>query len=221
MKRNTALIDFAGPGRKVFQCTVSVDHDIKPRALEDLLLVAGYIEKDENGNFVAVTSNLPPPLDFYWVVPFGRFQDWKKRAPKTLNVTDVVKNAFGSHVNQYVLSMDIVSPSAQHIHDLVQDQHPLKVMLVAVEGSFGDLSTKAVEKMAKELGAKRTHKNVIKSTTHVIKGSGAREKQIKKAEAAFVKIVEMEEFLDMYQNQFNSIFSDTNAIHRWRHEEGR
>jgi hypothetical protein len=41
-KRNNAIIDFAGLGRKVFQCTVSFDHYIKPRALEELLVVAGY-----------------------------------------------------------------------------------------------------------------------------------------------------------------------------------
>jgi hypothetical protein len=44
-KRNNAIIDFAGLVRKVFQCTVSFDHEIKPRALEELLVVAGYIEK--------------------------------------------------------------------------------------------------------------------------------------------------------------------------------
>jgi hypothetical protein len=69
-----------------------------------------------------------PLLEYYGVVSFGRFSGWQEKPQ-----SDVVKTAFGSHVNQYVLSIYIVFLSTQHVSDLVQDQLPKKGMYVAVE----------------------------------------------------------------------------------------
>jgi hypothetical protein len=152
MEQNCALIDLAGPGRKAFQVTVSDDHDMKLKALEELLVVAGYIEKDKNGNFVAVPSDPASPhpkLDFYWVVPFGRFEAWKKKHPKTSRkASGVILDALDKYVIQHVLNMEVVSPSAQAIVDLVAAQPPWEGMKVVVEGEFGKHSVRTVQEMA-------------------------------------------------------------------------
>jgi hypothetical protein len=94
-----------------------------------------------------VTCNLPPPLlEFYWVVPYGRFSDWQGKTPKTLLVQKKNPKKLKSvrlssmqgkrYVNQYVLSLDRVSPNAKAIFDRVAAQPPLEGMSVVVEGNL-------------------------------------------------------------------------------------
>ena len=76
MKQNCPLIDFAGPGRKVYQVTISGKHDFKAKKLIDLLVQQKSLENDES----ATPQEL---LEFYWVVPYGKESDWKKISSKT------------------------------------------------------------------------------------------------------------------------------------------
>jgi hypothetical protein len=45
MAPGTALIDFAGPGRRVYQVTVSADHSMSVAGLQKLLEAAGYMKR--------------------------------------------------------------------------------------------------------------------------------------------------------------------------------
>jgi hypothetical protein len=78
MAPGTALIDFAGPGRRVYQATVSADHSMSLVGLQKLLEAAGYMEV-QNGKYVMVDDSKLPNLDFYWVVPRENFGAWKDK----------------------------------------------------------------------------------------------------------------------------------------------
>jgi hypothetical protein len=203
MAPGCALVDFAGPGRKVFQCTVSDDHDMNLDATEELLVVAGYMELDAKGHYVMVPEVFTPPkpkLDFYWIVPYGRFPDWKKKRPKRFvkgKKGQEVAKTLRTYVNQYVLSMDVLPPSKQDIEDLVQGQLPWQGMTVVVTGKFVGFTQVQVGDMAREWGA-TVQTNVSSTTELVIKGAG-NNKQMELAEQMEIDVLDGNEFLKNYQ----------------------
>ena len=108
----SALIDAASPGRKVYQVTVSKTHDLPLVPMKVLCEDAGYIEDGK-----VVPEKTVDKLEFYWVVPFGVAEDWKKRAPYKFqghNDTDkkLVNECLKMHVDMYVLPMTAEKPEA-------------------------------------------------------------------------------------------------------------
>jgi hypothetical protein len=77
--RNFPVIDFAGPGKRVFQVTVANSHTKKMQVL-DVLMGAGFITKD--GESYTWSDPVPQEkLEWYWIVPPFNFKKWgsKKR----------------------------------------------------------------------------------------------------------------------------------------------
>jgi len=110
--RNFALIDAAGPGRRVYQVTVSEDHGMSFKAMKEICTELGYF--DENGEVVKTAD----ALEFYWVVPEGIADQWKAKSPRRFikstkrdpEETARVNRAMERFVNQYALPMTYESP---------------------------------------------------------------------------------------------------------------
>jgi hypothetical protein len=74
------VIDFAGPGKRVFQVTVANSHTKKMQGVLDVLTGAGLITKD--GESYTWSDPVPQEkLEWYWIVPPFNFKKWgsKKR----------------------------------------------------------------------------------------------------------------------------------------------
>lgn len=111
MQKNEALIDFAGPYRRVYQVTVSANHSMSHTGLEQLFLASGHLDRrEENGKLVELKESLYAKdignIEYYWVVPQERVADWKKRAPKVIRKQGVVGECLQKYVTQYILVMD-------------------------------------------------------------------------------------------------------------------
>ena len=111
MRPNEALIEFAGPYRRVYQVTVSANHSMSHKGLEDLFLASGHLDRrEENGKLVE--SGNPKMrkqignIEYYWVVPEEREADWKERAPKIIRKRCLVGECLKKYVQQYILVMD-------------------------------------------------------------------------------------------------------------------
>jgi hypothetical protein len=106
MKPGTAAIDFAGPGRKVYQVTVSKGHDMNEAGMIDVLVQGGYLTRS-NKMVLAVPKSKAPKekLEFYWVVPNDDNDAWKKKVPKKGASCDVLKQCLEDHVVQYTIDM--------------------------------------------------------------------------------------------------------------------
>jgi hypothetical protein len=68
MRKNCPGIDFAGPGRRVYQVTVSGYHDLAFSCMAKLLKNLGYLNYDVNSRRYAIVAKAGLPLEFYWVV---------------------------------------------------------------------------------------------------------------------------------------------------------
>jgi hypothetical protein len=139
---NGALIDFA-MGREVFQVTVQTTHSVNRQGVKDLFIAGGILE-DKN-NVLSYSKEVQPmifdnnpnllekwKIKFYWVVPNGVSDTWKKKMPlnvdadkkvaknnkgdekevgnnksqgKRQRVTDLVDEAWERFVDQYVAVM--------------------------------------------------------------------------------------------------------------------
>ena len=112
MHTNEALIDFAGPYRRVYQVTVSANHSMSHKGLEALFLASGHLDRrEENGTVELMESQNAKDIgniEYYWVVPKERESVWKKRAPKTIRKQTVVGDCLRKYVTQYILVMDEV-----------------------------------------------------------------------------------------------------------------
>jgi hypothetical protein len=111
MKEGTPTIDFAGPGRKVYQSTISKKKQFKSLGgLEELFLASGHLVKNkENG--LDVPKNLPPILEFYWVIPYYIASEWIRKNPISIQDKSsqrILKNILDNTkcVQQYVLVID-------------------------------------------------------------------------------------------------------------------
>jgi hypothetical protein len=110
MSKNFAVIDFAGPGRRVYQVTVSDDHSLSISGTANLLKDLGYlVMKGKNYVFPATP---PPTLEFHWVVPYQSESKWKSRSQKSTTgkgppgLKEVVDRCLKKYVVQYVLIME-------------------------------------------------------------------------------------------------------------------
>jgi hypothetical protein len=73
MAKNCKLIDFAGPGLKVYQVTVSSNHTWAPDSMVELLVHLGYLSQDTDMTIsVNAKAAKKKPLEFYWAVPHGK-----------------------------------------------------------------------------------------------------------------------------------------------------
>ena len=115
MPEHFPVIDAAGPGRRVYQVTVSKPpHSKSVNGMVSLLLSAGLLQRDSQGNLMK--SKTPKELEFYWVVPPDRFAEWTgrvatkysaKHCPKEMSKNDwrVFQSCFEKWVVQHVLEM--------------------------------------------------------------------------------------------------------------------
>jgi hypothetical protein len=112
MMSATPTIDYAGPGRKVYQVTVGKKHDMKVDGMIDILIQAGYLRKDAKGNVTLVPPDSAPKekFEFIWVVPKGIAPAWTDKVPKRINRTSerrkVLQSCLEAYVDQFVLEMD-------------------------------------------------------------------------------------------------------------------
>jgi hypothetical protein len=106
MKKNEALIDFAGPGHQVYQVTVSPSHSLSINGLRELFLVTGHLEN--KGGILQISKNAAKigQISYYWVVPEGQESHWKSKVPRTIKKDPVLSKCLNNFVNQYVLVMD-------------------------------------------------------------------------------------------------------------------
>ena len=68
LKAGFVLIDYAGPGLRVYQFTAGQDHPMSPRGMKQLLTAAGFLEDDDGGTMCRSQSANAQKLEFYWVV---------------------------------------------------------------------------------------------------------------------------------------------------------
>jgi hypothetical protein len=116
MHKNCALIDFAGPGPKVYQVTVGPDHSFKKAGLAELFMAFDLIFRNKEGRITLSKGyKRKQPIEFYRVVPERKKDRWIERANKT--ITHDKKSQFTAEevkcfksvlvdcVTQYVLVM--------------------------------------------------------------------------------------------------------------------
>jgi hypothetical protein len=117
MKKNAALIDFAGPSFSVYQVTISDDHSISIQGLKDLFLASGHCVMDSDGTIViSKNANEIGTIKYHWVVPPEQREKWKKRAPKRIfkkdkdkisdDSFDSLRYCLENYVTQYTLEME-------------------------------------------------------------------------------------------------------------------
>jgi hypothetical protein len=110
MKKNFAAIDFAGPGPRVYQVTVSDDHSLSILGTANLLMNLGYLVT--NGKTYVFPATPPPTLEFHWVVSYQSESKWKSRSQKSTTgqgppgLKEVVDRCLKKYVVQYVLIME-------------------------------------------------------------------------------------------------------------------
>jgi hypothetical protein len=118
MKQRSGLIDFVGPGRKVYQVTVGLAHKMNLNSLITVLVQAGFLLKTE-GRLELATVHVPEDkLEFYWVVPSLIKENWKKKVPYNPNLKasakadltyedkKVLQDCLSKYVVQYVLVLE-------------------------------------------------------------------------------------------------------------------
>jgi hypothetical protein len=120
--KKSELLDFAGPGRRVYQVTTQDDHSMKIKGMTRLLIMGGYLEEEAEGADKKIVRVHPPPqtkLEYYWVVPFGKQDAWKAKVPKSYatgdqkgasDVKTLLNECLEKYVKQYVLVMEIEPP---------------------------------------------------------------------------------------------------------------
>jgi hypothetical protein len=68
--KNTALIDFAGPGCKVYLVTVSPNHTLSIDGLKHLFVASGHLKEGKDHTFqVSKNAKRIGKISYYWVVP--------------------------------------------------------------------------------------------------------------------------------------------------------
>jgi hypothetical protein len=121
----TPTIDFAGPGRKVYQVTVGKNHSMNIDGMIKILIQAGYLREDDKGNAALVRSGAPKEkFEFIWVVPKGIAPGWKNKVPRRVAQTSkrnkALQSCLDAYVEQYVLEMDPKLPLAIESHAYFQ-----------------------------------------------------------------------------------------------------
>jgi hypothetical protein len=113
MTKICPLIDFAGPGRKVYQVSARGMHDFSSVYMIDLLIQLEFLKKHSNGS-LQLNATPQDPLEFYWVIPYSSKSDWKEKLPKTVQAGNpdkqMIKDCLNENVHQYVLVMEAADP---------------------------------------------------------------------------------------------------------------
>jgi hypothetical protein len=78
LQQNFPAIDFAGPGMRVFQVTVSGSHTKEEQGYFDLLVAAGFLTK-HGEEYVRSEQSSSKKLEFYWVVPTHSYSKWTSK----------------------------------------------------------------------------------------------------------------------------------------------
>jgi hypothetical protein len=121
LPKNFAAIDFAGPGREVFQLTTGTRHQLNAEKTKSLLEAAGLLGRNNKGDLVIGPS--PQPLQCYWVVVEPKYQEvWSKKKPyyfrscpeskpqKERAEKEILKTCWSLYVEQYVLVIPRIAP---------------------------------------------------------------------------------------------------------------
>jgi hypothetical protein len=208
MKVNNPLIDFAGPGRRVYQGTNQKDHSMSLDGLQDLLTAAGYMVVKDN-KYVMVDVDLPK-LDFFWVVPAEIFHVWL-RGPKTVEDYEIGRT-LEKYVNQFVLSVDVIPPKEDDTRALPMAQPVLIRRNVVFAGTVPqEVKDKVIARLEKQLGAKVLVQRAVDETTRIVVwGKGAKNQQQKMVGAYHEKIplVAAQELQDGNYSYFDTSTSD-------------
>jgi hypothetical protein len=117
MESRATLIDFAGPGKNIFQVTVNYTHELRFSGLAELFLASGHITQDGPDNYQIVESQIDK-INLYWVIPYGVETKWKGR------VECFKKNTKDSTPTDLFLKRCLEAFVIQHI--LVMDENPVK-----------------------------------------------------------------------------------------------
>jgi hypothetical protein len=115
------VIDFAGPGKRVFQVTLSDSLTKKIDGVLNVLMSSGFITQvGEN----YIRTNLSGKLEWYWVVPPFNFKHWgsKKRTQFYITGTDamkklktLLKKCWEECVDEYALEIPKEDPTQVEI----------------------------------------------------------------------------------------------------------
>ena len=137
MKQNHALIDFAGPGHRVYQVTVGKKHKLTVSGLKGLFLASGHIV--ENNGTIVKSRNIHSRgiIQFCWVISEGKENEWKKKLSTTISPGNekevssneeedlkkiqmllILKDVLKEYVTQYVLIMDI---DEKKVNELIEN----------------------------------------------------------------------------------------------------
>jgi NAD-dependent DNA ligase len=177
MAPGIALIDFAGPGRRVYQATVSADHSMSLVGLQELLTAGGYM-KLTGTNSVMVADAQLPKLGYYWVVPHEKIGAWMgKSGPKTVR-DEQVRLALETYVNQFILSVDVKPPSVDDIAEILLSQGVWKGGNVVLAGTIAPDSKAKIKAIVERKGGK-VQDQVDRFTLFVIDGTGVENGQLK------------------------------------------
>ena len=102
MMKGTDLIDFAGPGLKVYQATISDTHDMVPKGLEELLITSGHCVKVNDRLELVENFAAKQKIKFYWMIPYQKKTQWLKKRPLTKNKDRTLKFILNQCVEQFV-----------------------------------------------------------------------------------------------------------------------
>jgi hypothetical protein len=101
------VIDAAGPGRRVFQVTLSRHHTLKAKGTETLLKQAGFVNVDGT----QANTSSQKKLEFYWLVHPDRFSDWcKNPAIPCTSTNQNIITRWTQDVVQYALKLSWMGP---------------------------------------------------------------------------------------------------------------
>jgi hypothetical protein len=110
MEPNTPTIDFAGPGRIVYQVTVSDCYDMNVGGLTTILVQGGYLVNGKSGYRVSTNTKLEKKkLQLHWVIPEQIQEKWITKIPRKYQQgtaqKDVLNQCLDKFVDQYALIM--------------------------------------------------------------------------------------------------------------------
>jgi hypothetical protein len=105
MAKNECLLDFAGPGRRVYQATISNDHTMPLSGLQKLFISSGHCEERNDHIVIAENADSVEKIKWFWVVVKAMASEWKKKKAKTKH-NEIMKECIDNYVEQYVLVMD-------------------------------------------------------------------------------------------------------------------
>ena len=122
MAKNECLLDFAGPGRHVYQVTISKDHTMPLSGLEKLFISSGHCE---DRNVIAENADSVEKIKWFWVVPKEMASEWEQKKAKTKH-NDIMKECLDKYVEQYVLVMDTDPTPMSSMSGRVDDRRDLQ-----------------------------------------------------------------------------------------------